>query len=70
MKEMKILQNFEVEIIEKLSKIVKVKAKNRNEAERIVSDNWRAGQYILGAEDFIDVEFFTLVDKQDAAAQA
>ena len=70
MKEMKILQNFEVEIIEKLSKIVKVKAKNRNEAEQIVSDNWRAGQYILGAEDFIDVEFFTLADKQDAAAQS
>jgi hypothetical protein len=49
--------SFEVTISETLQKVVTVDADSSDEAEQTVSDNWRAGDYILNADDFIGVEF-------------
>ena len=52
-----ILQTFKVTITERLQKPVIVDAGNLDEAEQIISNNWRNSEYVLGAEDFVDVEF-------------
>ena len=48
---------FNVIISGTLQMIVTVTADSSGDAEQIVSDNWRAGDYILDAENFIGVEF-------------
>ena len=48
---------FEVTIIETLKLSVEVEAKNSQEAEQIVYDNWRNSEYILTGDNFVDVEF-------------
>ena len=47
---------FKVTITEKLSKTVEVEAKNSQEAEQIVSDNWKNSEYVLDADNFVGVE--------------
>jgi hypothetical protein len=49
--------SYKVTIIETLKKTITVEAKSREEAEQIVSDNWYDSEYILDAEDFVEVEF-------------
>jgi len=56
-KEKAALREFEVTITETLKMTVTVSAKDRDEAEQIVSDNWKNSEYILDAENFIGVEF-------------
>jgi hypothetical protein len=48
---------FGVTITETLKLTVEVEATDQQEAERIVSDGWRGGEYVLGAENFVGVEF-------------
>ncbi len=48
---------FEITVSETLQKVVSVDAGDSNEAESIAENNWRAGDYILGAEHFTGVEF-------------
>ena len=48
---------FKVTITETSKMVVEVEAKDRQEAEQIVSDNWRNSEYILDADNFIGVEF-------------
>jgi len=50
---------FKVTITETLKLTVEVEAKDLKEAEQLVSDNWRNSQYVLGADNFIGVEFTT-----------
>jgi hypothetical protein len=50
-------RKFKVTITETLKLGVEVEAGNEQEAEQIVSDNWRNSQYVLGAENFTNVEF-------------
>jgi len=50
---------FKVRITETLQKAVTVEASNREEAERIISERWRNGEYVLGAEDFTGMAEFT-----------
>ena len=50
------LQLFEVTIIETIKHIVEIKATNHQEAEQIISDKWRENEYILAANNFLDVE--------------
>ena len=50
-------QKFLVTITETLKKIVEVEAKDKQEAERIVSDKWHNSKYILDADNFVGVEF-------------
>jgi hypothetical protein len=44
---------FDVTITEALKKVVTVDADSADEAKKIVADNWRAGDYILDAENFL-----------------
>ena len=51
---------FKVTITETLKKSVEVEAENRQQAEQMVSDAWRnceRSEYVLGADDFVGVEF-------------
>ena len=48
---------FMVTITETLKRTVEVEADSQHEAEQIVSDGWHNSKYILGAEDFVDVNF-------------
>ena len=50
-------QKFEVTITEALKRTVEVEADDQHEAEQMVSDGWHSSKYILGSEDFVDVEF-------------
>lgn len=50
-------QRFRVTITETLRRTVEVEADDHHEAEQMVSDGWHSSKYILGAEDFADVEF-------------
>ena len=51
------MQEYEIKIEEILQRTVKVKAENRDEAVRKVIKMYRNEEIILGAEDFIDVNF-------------
>lgn len=53
------VQWFDVTITEKLELTVQVEAHSQQEAEQIVSDDWRKQEYILGPEHFSGVEFKT-----------
>jgi hypothetical protein len=50
-------RNYSVTISETLQTTVTVEADSHVEAERIASDNWLAGDYILDAENFVGVDF-------------
>ena len=57
---------FKVTITETLKKTVEVEAKNRNEAEQIVSENWKNSEYVLDTDNFVGVEFAAVsVDVED-----
>jgi hypothetical protein len=45
--------NFKVTITETLKLTVAVEADNQQEAEQIVSDNWRKSEYLLDADNFV-----------------
>ena len=51
------LKKFEVRITETLSHTAWVKAKDRYEAEQIISNDWRNCKYVLDSDNFIGVEF-------------
>lgn len=48
---------FKVTITETLKRTVEVEADDLHEAEQIVSDGWHDSRYVLGADDFVDVDF-------------
>ena len=51
------MKEFDVTITEKLQAVVTVEAETREEAEQMVSDQWRSGDHVLDADNFVDVEF-------------
>lgn len=48
---------YSVTITETLEMTVTVEADDQEQAEQMVSDGWHNSNYILGAENFVDVEF-------------
>ena len=50
-------QKFKVTITETLERTVEVEAGSQQQAEQIVSADWRLGGYVLDASDFVEVEF-------------
>jgi len=50
-------KTFDVTITETLKMVVNVNADSKEEAEQIVADNWKAGEYILDADNFVEVDF-------------
>ena len=51
------MKEYDITIRETLEMTVTVEAESREEARQTVADNWKNGEYILGAESFRDVEF-------------
>jgi len=51
------LKEFDVTIVETLTKTVRVGAVDRAEAEQAIKDNWRNGRIELDSGNFFDVEF-------------
>jgi len=50
---------FDVTVTERLELTVRVEAHSRQEAEQIVSTDWKRQEYVLGPECFAGVEFET-----------
>ena len=50
-------KNYKVTITEVLKMTVDVEAEDECEALQTVSDKWRNGDYILDADNFVEVEF-------------
>lgn len=51
------LSTFKVTITETLKLTVEVEAKDQDDAKQIVSDNWKASEYVLDADNFVSVAF-------------
>ena len=51
------MKEFDVTITETLKFTVSVEASSKEEAEQMVNDQWRAGDHVLDADNFVDVEF-------------
>ncbi len=51
------MKSYDVAIHENLQMIVTVQADSALEAEEIVKDRWKNGDYILDADHFTGVEF-------------
>ena len=58
------MKSFDIEITETLQRTVSVIADSREEAEQMVDDGWHNGDYVLDSEDFIDVDFKTVGEKE------
>ena len=58
-------QTFAVTITETLQLTVEVEAKDKQEAEQLVSDKWHNSEYILDADNFIGVEFNCKIRLED-----
>ena len=60
------VKKYLVTITETLEKTVEIEAKDRKEAEQIVSESWRKSDNILDADNFIGVDFIAVsVDMQE-----
>lgn len=57
-------QKFSVTITETLKMTVEVEAEAQQQAEQIVSDNWKNSEYILDADNFVGVEFEAIPIKE------
>ena len=53
----KLMARYKVEIMEILRHVVEVEAGNQQMAEQMVDDRWKAGEYILDADNFAGVGF-------------
>ena len=53
------MKEFEVEIIETSARRVVIKARNKEEACKIVRAAYENSEIVLGAEDFVCVDFKT-----------
>jgi len=51
------IKKHKVTITETLQREIEVEAKNRIVADRIVRHGWDNSKYVLGADDFIGVDF-------------
>ena len=51
------MKEFDVTITETLRLTVSVEASSKEEAEQMVNDQWRAGDHVLDADNFVDVKF-------------
>ena len=68
--EAKRMKEFDVTITETLKLTVSVEASSKEEAEQMVSDQWRAGDHVLDADNFVDVEFESNEGKEIVAERA
>lgn len=60
------MKEYEVTITETLQRTVSVEAASQEAAERMVKDGWDNEDYVLGSEDFTDVDFKTTGEREMA----
>ena len=53
------MNEYDIAIRETLEMTVTVEAESREEARRMVEERWKNGEYILDADSFKDVEFYS-----------
>ena len=63
------MKTYNVTITETLKTTIEVEAKDRFEAEQLVSDGWHRGDYILDAECFVGVNFKAVLPERDRGAR-
>ena len=63
------MKQFDVEITETLQRTVSAEAASREEAERLVTETWNNGDYVLDANDFVDVDFKTVGEQELSKAK-
>ncbi|MBR0140306.1 MAG: DUF3846 domain-containing protein [Firmicutes bacterium] len=51
------MKEYDVTITETLKLTVSVEASSKEEAEQMVSEQWNAGDHVLDADNFVDVQF-------------
>ena len=51
------MKTYDVTITETLKRTVTVKADSLSQAEQMVTDGWKNSEYILNADDFVNVDF-------------
>ena len=56
------MKEFDVTITETLKLTVSVEASSKEEAQQMVSDQWHAGDHILDADNFVEVEAVVNID--------
>lgn len=64
------MKEFDVTITETLKLTVSVEASSREEAEQMVNDQWRAGDHILDADNFVEVDFESNDGREISAERA
>lgn len=64
------MKEFDVTITETLKLTVSVDASSKEEAQQMVSDQWHAGDHILDADNFVEVEFESNDGKEISAERA
>lgn len=52
------MKKYYVLVRETLERVIEVEAENEDRATCIAERKYRNGEFILSAEDFVDVEFF------------
>ena len=63
------MKQFDVEITETLQRTVSVEATTQEEAERIVTEAWNNEDYVLDSNDFVDVDFKTVGERELSKAK-
>ena len=63
------MKEFDVTITEKLQAVVTVEAESAEEAMQLVSDQRRAGDHILDAENFVDEDLDANMGREITAEQ-
>lgn len=58
------MKQYDVTITETLQRTVTVEAASQREAEQAVEDAWNHQDYVLGAEDFVGVEFKMTAERE------
>ena len=64
------MKKFDVTITETLKLTVSVEASSKEEAQQMVSDQWHAGDHILDADNFVEVEFESNDGREISAERA
>ena len=54
------MKKFNIEIMETLAKVIEVEAENSAEAISKVKENYYNNDYVLSADDFVDVKFLDI----------
>ncbi|MCD8149852.1 MAG: DUF3846 domain-containing protein, partial [Clostridiales bacterium] len=64
------MKEYDITIAETLKKTVTVEAESSEEAQEIVENRWRDGEYVLDAESFSEVDYFVEAERDVPSIEA